>query len=70
MPISSIVSAMTAAPCFFDERHDGVDALPAVLHVDGVDDRAAGDVLERCLDDVGFGGVDHERRLDASSRAA
>jgi hypothetical protein len=47
------------------QRDDGVDALPAVLHVDGVHDPAAGDVLEGGLDDVGLGRVDDERRLDA-----
>ena len=46
------------------ERHDGVDALAAVLHVDGVDDRAAGNRLERALDHRRLGGVDHDRRLD------
>ena len=46
------------------ERHDAIDALAAVLHVDGVDDRAARDRLERALDDARLGRVDHDRRLD------
>src|SRR6266480_6965987 len=34
-----------------DERNHRVDALPTVLHVDGVDDSATRDVLERRFDD-------------------
>ena len=47
------------------ERNDGVDALAAILHVDGVDDRTAGDVLQRRFDHRRLGGVHHDRRLDA-----
>ncbi len=45
------------------QRHDGIDALPAVLHVDGVDDPATGDVLECSLDHIRLGRIDHQRRL-------
>ena len=47
-----------------DVRHDGVDPLAAVFHVDRVDDRAAGVLFQRQLDDVGLGRVDHERTFD------
>jgi hypothetical protein len=47
------------------ERHDVVDTLAAILHVDGVDDRAPGYVLQRGFDDVALCRVDHERCFDA-----
>ena len=47
-----------------DQRHHGVHPGPSVLEVDRVDQRAAGIGLERLLDHRGFGGVDHQRRLD------
>ncbi len=47
----------------FDERHNGVDPLTAILHVDGVDDPSAGNVFQRGFDDVRFGRIDDERRL-------
>ncbi len=50
------------------ERHDVVDALAAILHVDGVDDRAPGHVLECRLDHRSLGAIDHERRLDTHGK--
>ena len=47
MPTSSIVSAISAAPCCDGERHDDVELVAAGLEVDRVDDRAARDLLER-----------------------
>ena len=44
------------------ERHDAVGLGAAGLEVDRVDDRAAGDLLERGLDDLGLGRVDLDRR--------
>ena len=44
------------------ERGDLVELVAAGLEVDGVDDRAAGDLLEGGLDDVGFGRVDLDGR--------
>ena len=48
-----------------DERHDASEpagrGIP-VFEVDRVDDRAAADQLEPGTDDVGLGGVDHERK--------
>ena len=44
------------------ERHDAVGLVAAGLEVDRVDDRAAGDLLERGLDDLGLGRVDLDRR--------
>ena len=49
---------------FLRERHDAIDALAAVLHVDGVDDRAARNRLERAFDHGRLCRVDHDRRLD------
>ena len=48
-----------------DDRHDLVDLHPAVLHVDGVHDGAAGVGGQRGLHGVGLGAVDHQRGLDA-----
>ena len=45
------------------QRHDVVDALAPILHVDGVDDRASRHVLERRLDHDALGAVDHEGKL-------
>ncbi len=47
------------------QRQHVVDPLPSVLHVDGVDDRPAGDVLQRPRDHRRLGGIHHQRRLDA-----
>ncbi len=44
------------------DRDDRVELGPARLEVDRVDDRAAGDLLERGLDHVGLGRVDLDRR--------
>ena len=44
------------------ERHDAVELVAAGLEVDGVDDRAAGDLLERRRDHLGLGRVDLDRR--------
>ena len=44
------------------QRDDAVELVAAGLEVDRVDDRAAGDLLERGLDHVGLGRVDLDRR--------
>ena len=44
------------------QRHDVVELVAAGLEVDRVDDRAAGDLLERRLHHVGLGRVDLDRR--------
>ena len=44
------------------ERDDAVELVAAGLEVDRVDDRAAGDLLERGLDHLGLGRVDLDRR--------
>ena len=62
IPTSSIVSAISAAPCALRERDDPVELVAAGLEVDRVDDRAAGDLLERGLDHLGLGRVDLDRR--------
>ena len=62
MPTSSIVSAISAAPCAMRDRRDAVELVAAGLEVDRVDDRAAGDLLERELDHLGLGRVDLDRR--------
>ncbi len=41
----------------------------AVLEVDRVDDRLAAVELERRLDHLGVGGVDHQRRIDGAAQA-
>ena len=46
------------------QRHDRVDLEPSILHVDRIDDGAAGILLQRVLEDVRLGGVEHQRRLD------
>ena len=46
------------------QRQDLQDPLAALLQVDGVDDAAPRGGLERRLDDVRLGRVDHERRVD------
>ena len=43
-------------------RHDAVELVAAGLEVDRVDDRAAGDLLERAFDHLGLGRVDLDRR--------
>src|SRR6266550_3344346 len=48
-----------------NQRHDCVDTLAAVLHVDRIDDAATRDVLERGFDHIGLGRIDHQRRLHA-----
>jgi hypothetical protein len=63
-----MVRAMTAAPLATTEGHDGLDPLPAVLHVDRVDDGAAGVLLEGDLDDLGLGRVDDEGGLDVEGK--
>ena len=45
-----------------DDRDDAVELVAAGLEVDGVDDRAAGDLVERGLDHLGLGRVDLDRR--------
>ena len=49
----------------FDDGHHLVDLHPTVLHVDGVDDGAAGIGGKGGLNGVGLGAVDHERGLNA-----
>src|ERR687887_80285 len=44
------------------DRHHPVELRPPGLEVDRVDDRPAGDLLERGLDHLGLGGVDLDRR--------
>ena len=44
------------------DRRDAVELVAAGLEVDRVDDRAAGDLLERVLDHLGLGRVDLDRR--------
>ena len=44
------------------DRDDRVELVAAGLEVDRVDDRAAGDLVERGLDHVGLGRVDLDRR--------
>ena len=44
------------------DRRDAVELVAAGLEVDRVDDRAARDLIERGLDDLGLGGVDLDRR--------
>ena len=44
------------------DRHDAVELVAAGLEVDRVDDRPAGDLLERGLDHLGLGRVDLDRR--------
>ena len=62
MPTSSIVSAISAAPCSMASGTTMSSLVAAGLEVDRVDDRAAGDLLERELDHVGLGRVDLDRR--------
>ena len=62
MPTSSIVSAISAAPCAMAIGTTRSSLSRAGLEVDRVDDRAAGDLVERGLDHVGLGGVDLDRR--------
>ena len=52
-PVSSIVSAISAAPCAFASGITRSRLLAPRLEVDRVDDRATGDRLERSLDHVG-----------------
>ena len=42
--------------------HDAVELVAAGLEVDRVDDRAAGDLLQRAFDHLGLGRVDLDRR--------
>ena len=44
------------------DGHDAVELRAAGLEVDRVDDRAAGDLLERAFDHLGLGRVDLDRR--------
>ena len=44
-----------------DDRDDAVELVAAGLEVDRVDDRAAGDLVERGLDHLGLGRVDLDR---------
>ena len=44
------------------DRDDAVELVAAGLEVDRVDDRAAGDLVERGLDHLGLGRVDLDRR--------
>ena len=44
------------------DRRDAVELVAAGLEVDRVDDRAAGDLVERGLDHLGLGRVDLDRR--------
>ena len=55
------------------ERQELVEAgagRVAVLEVDGVEDGPAADPLQRGLDHVGLGGVDHQRRVHLRGEAA
>ena len=52
------------------QRDHPVGLVAAGLEVDRVDDRPAGDLLERRLDHLGLGGVDLDRRRLASARRA
>ena len=62
MPTSSIVSAISAAPCAIAIGTTRLSLSGAGLEVDRVDDRAAGDLVERGLDHLGLGRVDLDRR--------
>ena len=62
MPTSSMVSAMSAAPCSTASGATTLSLSAAGLEVDRVDDRAARDLLQREPDDVGLGRVDLDRR--------
>src|SRR5260370_41129603 len=46
----------------FGHRQDFRGALLAVFQIDGVDDGFSRDALQRLLDDVGFSGIDQNRR--------
>ena len=64
-PSSSMVSAISAAPCSAASavtlREAGLGAV-AVLVVDGVDDRAAAELLQAGPEHVELGGVQHDRQ--------
>ena len=62
IPTSSIVSAISAAPCASATRHDAVELGAAGLEVDRVDDRPARDLLQRAFDHLRLGRVDLDRR--------
>ena len=49
-------------PVGLGQRDDAVELVASGLEVDRVDDRPAGDLLERGLDHLGLGGVDLDRR--------
>ena len=72
-PCSSMVSAMTAAPCSRTMRHDprepGVGPV-AVLVVDRVDDRAAAGQLQAGLDHRRLGRVEHQRQRGRGGQPA
>jgi len=61
IPLSSRVSATTAAPYFFDQRQDGVHR--AFLPVDRVDDGFSVVETQRLLDGFDIGGVDLQRSI-------
>ena len=62
MPTSSIVSAISAAPCAIAIGTTRSSLSLAGLEVDRVDDRAARDLVQRGLDHLGLGRVDLDRR--------
>ena len=62
IPTSSIVSAISAGAVGEGDRRDAVELVAPGLEVDRVDDRAAGDLVERLLDHVRLGRVDLDRR--------
>ena len=72
-PSSSMVSAISAAPCSGGQRGDlreaGLRAV-AVLVVDGVDDRAAAELLQPGPEDGHLGGVQHDRQGGGGGEAA
>ncbi len=70
MPVSSMVSAITAAPNCFASFSRSVACALAVLEVDRVDDRLAAMQLQRRRDHRRLGAVDHQRRVHRRGEAA
>ena len=62
-----------ARPVFLDEWHDALEPRVgpvAVLEVHRVDDRASRELLESCLEDLGFRRVEHDRQGHGGGQAA
>ena len=70
MPVSSMVSAITAAPNRRARLSALVGGVLAVLEIDRVDDRLAAIELERGFEHRVFGRVDDQRRVDRAAHAA